>query len=227
MTDDIISTPPQTTEAIAPNINVPTLPDKVKELVGEGKKYKTELDALASIPFAQEHIAKLEAEALVLREQAAKAKASEEIYTTMQELIAAQANPSTQSTLDEASIASLLDRKLVEREQRVVMQGNIAVVRDAAIAKWGDKAQEMYDNKAAELGISKQFLNSVVEKSPAAAMEILGLKPHTVVAPSTSRNTIPLPPATQTKPQKSIMGGATTEEVMSAWSSAKSKVASS
>jgi len=104
---------PATPTPVEPPKPTPTaIPDPLKELIGEGKKYATLDKALESIPHAQAHIQRLEEESRQLREQVASAKAVGEVYETVQELLKAEkATPALAPVVDENAIASILDRK--------------------------------------------------------------------------------------------------------------------
>lgn len=156
----------------------PVIPDSLKELVGEGKKYATVEKALESIPHAQAHIARIEQEANELRQRMAEAKAAEEVYAKLMETMNGknEATPPT-SGLDEASVAALFDRRLAEREAEAAARANVEKVKKALVTKYGDKAEEIYKAKADELGVGVNFLNDVVRRSPKAAEELFGIKP--------------------------------------------------
>ena len=210
-----------TTPPAPPVAQPPALPDHLKELVGEGKKYATVDKALESIPHAQAHISKLEQEMAQLREKVAEAAAVDEVYKKLMESMnkPGEATPPIAAGMDEASVLAILEK----REAESVAKANVARVKDALVGKYGDKAQEMYETKARELGVPTAFLNEVVRKSPKAAEELFGIKPKETPSGSTtgSIRTDALnnsqPPA---KP-KSVMGGATTADMIAAWRAAK------
>lgn len=209
----------------APAANTqPTLPDEVAELIGEGKKYATAEEALKSVPHAQKHIATLEAEMKALKEDLGKAKSAEEVYETVKEMMATGKQPSPAAvTTVVPDLDTLLDRKLEAREQALKAKENTELVKQALVAQFGDKAIDVYKEKAATLGIGVEFLNDLCAKSPNAAFELLGVKPARTVSPTTQKGTVntTLLNATKTTPQpKSVMGGAPTSEVIQAWRAA-------
>lgn len=222
MTDDIFNTPPATPESVDPP-NPPAIPDHLKELIGEGKKYASVDKALESIPHAQSHIAKLEAEMKEMREKMAEVKAAEEVYEKLMEQMRGGdgATPPAPAGLDEASIASLFDRKMAEREAERVASANVARVKDALIGKYGEKAQEVYEAKAKELGVGVSFLNDVVRKSPKAAEELFGLKPDKGGGASTPGiNTAALNNRPPAPPSAKVVDN-TTDALVAAWRAAK------
>lgn len=200
------------------------LPDHLKDLVGPGKKYATVEKALESIPHAQQHISTLETELKGMREKIATAVSAEQVYETVQQLLEAEKATLSVAAVDENSLAALLDRKLTEREALAKQQANVSSVKAALANKFGEKAEEMYVAKATELGVGVQFLNDIVKHSPKAALELFGLAhtPTPIRTTSGGINTEALnaqkqPPA---KP-KSVMGGASTQEMIEAFRAAK------
>lgn len=204
--------------------NSPVLPDSLKELIGEGKKYASVEKALESLPHAQTHIQKIEQENAELRQKAAEAIAAEEVYKKLMESFKPNDGVTPPpSGLDEASVATLLDRKLAEREALATATANTQRVRDALVGKYGEKAKEVYEAKAKELGVGVDFLNDVVKKSPRAAEELFGIKGKEAPAATTTGgiNTSTLnntrPPSSGSAKVKNN----TTEALVDAWRAAK------
>lgn len=222
MSDDtIFSDPTKSTEAPKAGI---VLPDEAKELIGEGKKYASVEEALKALPHAQKHISTIEEENKRLREKAEGGQSAEEVLRTVQELLKAekQATPAL-AGMDESSVAAILDRKLAQKALEDTAKANVSAVTTALRAKFGDKAEEMYKAKAAELGVSVSFLNDVAKASPKAALEMFSLKVPVTTSSNGSVNTEVLPNTIHTPAkQPRIMGGATTEQIMAAWRAAKS-----
>lgn len=213
---------PAPVQAPAPTV----LPDHLKELVGEGKKYASVDKALESIPHAQTHIQRLETELQEMRDKVTKATATDEVYATVKELLEQQrATPSGGTEVDvDSRIDSILDRRLTEREQKARASANVSKVKDALSAKFGDKASEVYKEKAKSLGLSTDFLNSVVAASPEAAFELFGMKPSsTVPAPSSPGVRTDTFTHNAPAPVKTVMGGASSNDVLEAWRAAKPK----
>ena len=214
------TTQPTPEPAITPA--APVLPDEVAGLVGVGKKYASVEDALKALPHAQAHIARIEEENKALREQAAKAKALEEVYEALtSRQTGGEATPPVIPVLDETMLDSVLERKLQEKQALEQRNKNLATVKDSLTGKFGEKAPEVFGNKAKELGVNEAFLTDLAAKSPAAALELFGLAKKEAPPPTAisggSINTQALgtnKPAPQFKP---VMGGAKTEDVLAAW----------
>lgn len=226
MTDSTIfdqgTTPPEVKQ---PPADI-QLPDEVASLIGEGKKYATLADALKSIPHAQSHIATLEAEMKTAKERLEKAKSADEVYETVKEMLAQGKTIPSEKQLGAPDLDHLLDRKLEAREQALKAKENTDFVKHVLVEQFGDKAIEVYKEKAASLGIGVEFLNDLCAKSPTAAMELLGVKASKTTAPTTQKgalntallDTLKTPPA-----PKTVMGGQSSSELIAAWRAAAPK----
>lgn len=209
-----------------PNQNVdppklPGLPDNLKDLVGEGKKYASVEKALEAIPHAQAHIERLEQEAKELREKATSGVSAEEVMRTVQDLLKAERGQTPTATIDEASIAGMLDRVVGARERAQMESANRNSVDSAMKGKFGEKAKEVFVQRATELGMSVQSLEAMAKTSPKAALELLGVKPAQGTPVAHSRSTINTEGLSQVKQEPAtrrlMTGGATQADIMAAW----------
>ncbi len=175
MTDLYDGKSPPTQEPAVPPGNAPPLPDEVAELVGPGKKYATLELALKAIKPAQEHISRLEAEAVALREAAAKGAQVDGMYEAVQELLKAQGKPPA-AGLDEATVASLIDRQLAASKRQETAAQNEAAFKAVFDKQFGEKAKEAFATKAAEAGLTVTQLSDLVRTAPEAAFRITGVK---------------------------------------------------
>lgn len=224
MSDESIFNPPADQQVVPPKPEI-TLPDSVAELVGEGKKYASVEKALEALPHAQQHILRLEQEAIELREKAAKAASAEEVLRAVQEL---KDKPPTQGVpLDDAALAELvsntLNKQLSVREAQAKAQTNAKVVTDALVLKHGDKAEEVYRQKASELGITVQRLNELASESPKAALMYFNVTSTSTSHSSSTVNSSALDltrrPDLPPKPPKSLMAGADSKDVQAYFAS--------
>lgn len=222
MSENIFDANGQETPPVVEAPKPPVLPDSLKDLVGEGKKYATVEKALESIPHKETHIDRIERENAELRQKMAEAVAAEEVYKKLTESFNPQGGVTPPASgLDEASIVSLLDKRLAEKEAERIATQNVNKVKEALVGKYGDKAQEMYEAKARELGVGVQFLNEVVRRSPKAAEELFGITPkERGGAPSTpgiNTTTLNNRPAAPKPARGPLSGG----DLLSAWRAAK------
>lgn len=203
------------------------LPDSVKDLVGPDKKYATIEKALEALVPAQNHISTLESELKALREKDESRAPVDKVYETVQELLRQKADQPA-GAVDEATIVGLIDRQLTASKQADNAEANKRAVVEALRGKFGDKAQEVYNAKANELGVGVGFLNDVAKKSPKAALELFGLGAKAPSMPAHSSGSINLD-AINSRPQlpekpKTVMGGSTTKDVVAMWQYCEQKV---
>lgn len=224
MSDTIFDQTGTTPPAGTPAPTDTKLPDELAGLIGEGKKYATVEAALKSVPHAQKHIEQLEREMKELREKAEKAAALDDVYKTVQDMLAQGGKPPA-GGLAETDIDVLLDRKLQAREAQQRAKENTALVKNVLVEQFGERAADVYKEKAAALGIGVEFLNDLCGKSPKAALELLGVKsqakPTGATPPTGSINSAALDLTKQPPKPKPVMGGASTSEVLAAWRAAK------
>jgi hypothetical protein len=231
MTDSIFTTEnPQTTDTTgeAAKLQV-VLPDSVRELIGEGKKYASVELALAALTPAQQHIAKLEAENADLRTKASSGASTEEVLRAIEALGKSKEDgtpPAAPLALDETKVTELLTRVLTARETATLHAQNEAAVGALLTEKYKDKAKEHFEGRAKELGMSPVALSTLVRTTPSAAMELLGLKPAGAARPNPSKGSINAEafssvPRTDSQPRKSVMFGAKTSDMVDAWRAAK------
>lgn len=226
MTDESIFDGDQTGNGIeqAAPLTV-TLPDNVKDLVGPGKKYATVEKALEALAPSQNHIANLERELKELREGQQGGVDLDTVYATVQDLLAKERETRVAPTVDESSLAGVVDRALTAAQQKAEATRNVAVVKEQLTKMFGDKVNEKYKAKAEELGVGVAFLNDLAARSPKAVLEFFGGKPNASPARTHSSintealNTRPQPPAQG----ESVMNGASTKKVTDAWQRIKSK----
>lgn len=229
MSDENLFNTTQTNDGVDPQPQAPVLPDNVKDLVGPGKKYATVEKALEALGHAQDHIARIEAENADIRARAESALSVEQVHETVQELLKKERETRAPVSVDEAALSGVLDRALTQREAAKIAKDNANAVVGALSGKFGEKAQEQYELKAKELGLSVADLNELSKKSPKAVLGYFGIadKAPAVAKSHGSLNTAALNTGAQLpeKP-KSPMSGGTTKDVQAMWDYAKKKVLS-
>jgi len=151
--------------------------DLLKTITAEDgrPKYSSVQDAISSIPHAQKHIQTLEQELAELR--AAKEQAAMETRVDRME----ESHLETQQTqqevgLREDQVAELVNQTLSQREQAQVQQKNVSTVVETLTGKFGstEAADKAYRQKAAEMGISLDMMNSLAMHSPNAVLAYFG-----------------------------------------------------
>ena len=177
-----------------PQVSTPeatATPSTLDSLVGEGKKYRTVEDLANGYQNADGHINKLEGEGVQLRSELDKRLNAEDMVDTIkrerEELQAArQAPENTTPSLDEDSLSKLISSTLDQRDTQKTAAVNQQIADTKMKELYGDKAGEVFQNKARELGISVEFLGEVAAKSPDAFFNTLGISTQKVQTPTPS-----------------------------------------
>lgn len=174
VTNDVFT--PASTNASAPTVE--TLTGTVAELVGEGKKYKTVEALAASVQYANEHITRLEKEAREKQEKIDAAARAEEVFNKL--LNDKQQNAPTLPTssgMTPEQVTKLINDNLTQFERNKTAEANKKTANDLIVNHFGDqtKAIAFLTSKAAELGLSTQFLAETASRSPSALINLLGI----------------------------------------------------
>jgi hypothetical protein len=149
-------------------------PTIFNDFIGSDKKYRTVDDALASVPHAQQHIAKLEADNKALREQQLAIQARLDSLLTKAPSTdgvsyAAQQQSTAGSPVD---VEALVEQVLAKRQLEAKTQENSSKVAAELKQLYADKAESVYVAKAQELGLDVKDLNSMAAKSPQAVLAL-------------------------------------------------------
>lgn len=211
----------------APNSPYDTLLASIKNERGE-QKYRSVEDALKGLQHAQSYIPEVKNELNQTKaelEQIRQAlKKQEELERIVNDVATRQAKQETPSqSFDESKLAELVDTRLSAVEQQRIAQANQASVRDSLIKTFGEKAAEVFNSKASDLGMSPEELTSLAARSPKAVLSMLGVNgsdahKQSTQAPSSSS----LNSAVITQQRQSLLGdksafmlkpGATTRDV--------------
>lgn len=209
----------------APDMNA-VFADKLQAITNEAgePKYSDVMTALEALKHTQDHVKTLETENRQFRDEDTKARSIDEVL----EQITAKQNqsePTANTGLDAASVKGVTLDTLREYEAMKLSETNQTKVVDALVSKFGDKAkaEELYNAKALELGLTADSLNDLAAASPTAVLSYFNIKDTkaTIKTIEGSVNT----DALQAQPnepiaRKNIMYGASTHEIVSAWKAA-------
>lgn len=206
---------------------VATMLQSIKNEKGE-PKYKTLDDALKALQHSQAYIPtlsdekrKLEQELEIARNQAAKVS---ELESTVAKLLNTQTQSSTNTAaVDPTVIEDLVNRSITKVKAQESAENNTNMVVKTVAAKFGDKAEEVFYGKAAELGMTKAEFNQLAAARPKAVLSLLGIQ-DTVVPNQNSRqstqgtaiNTAGITPTQDTfigRNKDPVIIGATTQQV--------------
>ena len=223
----------QATPAQSPN--QPSIPDPVVTMLQEIKnekgepKYKTLEDAVKALQHSQAYIPSLAADKQRLEQELADAKAKAdkvaELEATVARLLEQKpAATPAQASVDENVIEELVTRSLTRAEAQKTAQQNTQTVIASVAAKFGDKAEEVFYGKAAELGMSRAEINQLAATKPKAVLSLLGIQ-DTVVPQQNSRqstqtsaiNSVAIPQQSDSfvgRNKEQVIVGATTQQLM-------------
>lgn len=128
------------------------------------QKYADVKTALDSIPHAQKYISELDAQLKAAQSELEKRKGMEEMLAAMQ-ATTQPVQPSGQA-FDASQIASLVNTTLDARTRAEAEQRNGNRVRDQLVSLYGEKAEEMFNKRAQELGVDPAYLTMQAKAYP-------------------------------------------------------------
>ena len=182
------------------------------------QKYSSIEAALSSLTHTQEHIQKLELENKNYKDNATS---SQELYDMLnqgkgQNTEEGSTTPQNVSADDVVSIINQLKENELKVSNKDTVFSKLAEIYGSQ-----EEAVKEYDKKAQELNVSTEFLDSISTSSPAAALayfskkgEDMGAQPTGLEGSTRLEETPPKPGAT---PKKSLLIGATTEDLVDYW----------
>ncbi len=198
----------------------------IKNERGE-QKYKTLEDALKALQHSQEYIPNLKQNSQELEqklEQAMKeverVKRLEQVVEQLTQSVGSVQN-TTPATIDEGKIAEIVSQTLTKAQQEALQETNQKAVVALLQKSFGEKAEETFYAKAEEVGLSKAQINALARTNPKAALKLVGItgeattQPITTPQPGLNTAGFTKPADTNiTKNKKSVLMGATTQDLM-------------
>ena len=217
------STTPENTTPPTPTPS--TLEDRLKNIKNENgePKYKSLEDALVALEHSQKYIPELKSQLSGAQQQLEEMKAQmskfNNIEETVQRLLAQQQNqratPPEASGLDEQAVIKLVQDSLKQTEQQRQLSANQQKVNDALISKYGEKAVEVLEAKAAELRTTKQALGELSKQNPDLVLALFSTPANKEPNPAVNGRRTPNPrPVVEEleKPTKSLLSGVSARE---------------
>lgn len=184
------------------------------------QKYNSVPDALNALDHSQKYIAQLQAQIKELEAKAAQNVTMEQVL----ERINAQPKESTQpqqAGLTPEDVLALLQ----QQEAKKKAEANAAAFVSRFKELYGEKAQETFYGKAAEMGLSAQQIESLVATSPQAVYTMFGMteKPVTSAPMPNGINTAAI--VTPAAPEiKTAMGFVSEKQLVDSWKQIKDAV---
>jgi len=183
-------------------------------------KYDSVEEGFKALASAQEHIKTLEAENSTFRDDLSKRQTTEELLQEIKSQPNSGQDPS--SNIDLADVAELVDRQLSARESAQSVQSNQKSVVAKMQEVFGPKAEELFIEKANDLGLGVQTFQELAGKSPKAVLSYFDLKMDGAPSAPTSSgsvNTETIIPDAE-KPSAKVPYGASTKQLNDAWAAA-------
>jgi len=194
--------------------------DLLKNIKNENgeQKYKSLEDALIALDHSQKYIPELKNQLTgtqsKLQELEQKVGKYDNIEETVQRLLANQptpaATPPGKSGLDEQEVRKLLNEGLQAQRQAEILTSNQQKVNEKLLSKYGEKATEVLDAKAAELGTTRQALGELAKQTPDIVLALFETPTSKDPTPSVPSRRTPDPKKfndAPRKPEKSLLSG--------------------
>lgn len=201
--------------------------DQLKMIKNESgeQKYDSVPKALDGLANAQAYIPQLKSELqqkeAELNEMRQKLEQTASVEDVVSRLTAKQESSETPAStpqqaaqgLDETAVADLFNKLSQQQAQQSVAENNKAQVQNALTEKFGEKASEVVQAKAKELGMTPDGIRTLASQSPQAVLALFGGG----ASPQPTTNSINFPlqanePAPLERPTKSVLSGATSKE---------------
>jgi len=158
--------------------------DYLAQLVGDDKKFKDIPSLARGKAEADAFIARLQREQQELREELARRDRMGELIDRLENQNKPNQEQRQQDTpngtdtdrqLDPAKLNEIVEDLITQREKRNSASQNITAVKKTLAEKLGPQYSEKLKQKASELGVSTDWMNSVAEQSPTAFYNLIGL----------------------------------------------------
>jgi hypothetical protein len=175
---DLFNTPPQTPE-VDPNKKY------YEELVGEDKKFKTNEDLAKAKAESDRFIQQLQGELAGIRQELSTRQTLEELMTKVGSQRVPENTPGNNQNpngdddgknvkaLSEEDIARLVEDRLTKAERARVQNSNLETVKQTLMESFGSDYVTHLKAKAAELGVSEEYLNSMAKETPKAFLKLV------------------------------------------------------
>ena len=118
--------------------------------------------------------------------------------------------------VDAEAVAKLIQDQFSQREAQTVAKQNMDQVANALTSKYGDKAQEVINSKARELGTTPEALGNLASQNPNMVLAYFnsGSPPQSVTSPGNISPLAPEPEPELERPSRSLLTGARSKDQM-------------
>lgn len=186
------------------------------------RKYASVDKAVSALKASQDYIKQLEKENAQLRDSGVKEDVLEQIFKAINDGKGVSEKEPKQPATEEVS--KLVEKTLQEIETKKARENNLNTVTTRVRELYGDKAGEVFYQKAKEAGFDKNDINDLARKNPNAVFKVLGIEPRKPKEPLPDGVRTDAFSHRQEKPAKSAMGHGSTDDLVKAWRDIQSKV---
>lgn len=156
-----------------------------EELVGDDKKFKTNEDLAKAKAESDRFIQQLQGELAGIRQELSTRQTLEELMTKVGSGRAPENTPGNNQNpqgdddgknvkaFSEEDIARLVEDRLSKAERARVQNSNLETVKQALQESFGSDYVTHLKAKAAELGVSEEYLNSMAKDTPKAFLKLV------------------------------------------------------
>lgn len=140
------------------------------------QKYKSVEDAFKALEHSQQFIEQLKTEKTAMAMQLEKSQASLSEVDTLKKTVEELLNKQPSATLDESRLQELVNQTLTQRSVQEKRAANLSQVTNTLVKKFGsENAETVFYSRAAELGFSRDQINSLAADSPAAVFKLFDI----------------------------------------------------
>lgn len=200
-----------------PSINIPA---EAADLIGEGKKYATIEAALASIPNAQAHISTLETENSEYKNALLTNDKLDQVLNKLNTPTEPVTEPTSQpSGLTQDDVRELVQQGITRTETVNQEKANLTAVESKLREDNGENVAEVFNTKAAEVGMTPAQLTTLAKVSPQAVLALFNNKPGEASPAHTSEGVdlSTIGDIGDNVAKKNIMFGASTQDAVDEW----------
>lgn len=183
------------TEPTVINTNPDNQTEIASQLVGEDKKFKTVNDLAKGKLEADVYIEQMKVQLKAANDELAKVKNADDKFSKILEQIGQRNNESTPQVnttpaMVNDDITALVRNQITAIEKERSAQQNIDTTNSKLKELFGDRAKEIVESKAKELGVGMEELKILSSKSPSALLTLVGAGNQTTQATNAPQGSI-------------------------------------
>ncbi len=142
----------------------------------DGKqKYNSVEEVIKGTIHAQAHISNLEKELSTMKETQKESSKIEDVISAIKQENSSDNGDKKGESISPTAIQDIVNKTIRDINSESVREENVTTVISKFKDLYGDKASETLYGKANDLGLSKEDINSLIEKNPNAVFRMLGV----------------------------------------------------